>query len=149
MLLNEIKKPSNIGTYAGGRFDDSTTESLRKYIEDNNIPNPVGDFHTTILYSRKHCPNYQPIIYDSPISGKAVKLEKFDDGNVLSLVFDSPELSKRHDELMKEHEATWDYPEYIPHVTLSYDASNVNIEDLTPPDFGIKITKEYLEQLDL
>ena len=149
MLLKEIAN-QNTGTYAGVRFDNDTVAALRQYIEDNNIPNPVDDFHTTLLYSRKQLPKYQPIQYDAPYKGTPTKAGRLgENGTAVVVMFDSPELSSRHEELMGEHGATYDYDEYIPHVTLSYDAPDLDVDGLTKPDFPINMTKEYSEQLNL
>jgi len=145
MLLKEIKKAP--GTYAGVKFDDDTVNNINKYIEENNIPNPVQYFHTTLLYSRENLPKYQPISYDTPLKGKITEIKNLGDDKTIVIMFDCPELSKRHSELRKEHNAPWDFPEYIPHVTLSYDAKDINVNKLTLPKFPINITKEYAEEL--
>lgn len=149
MLLNEIKD-TKIGTYAGVRFDDATIDALNKYIEDNKIPNPVKEFHTTLLFSRKPLPKYQPMEeYSPPLKGKPTEVKNLGDDKTIVVMFDAPELEKRHKELMKEHGATWDYESYIPHVSLSYDGASANLKDLTKPDFPINIVKEYSEALTL
>lgn len=149
MKLNEIKKTPKLGTYAGVRFDDTTADDLLKYIEDNNIPNSVKDFHSTLLFSRKHLPKYMPITYDKPLMGKPTEVTNLGDDKTIVIKFDAPELKKRHKKLMKEHGGTWDYDDFIPHVTLSYDAKRVDVSKLTTPKFSIKIVKEYLEPLEI
>ena len=147
MKLEEVSAKK--GTYAGVRFSDETLENLAKYIEDNDIPNPTRDFHTTLLFSRKVLPKYDPTEYNEPLTGKFDGFELFDEGKALVLRFDCPELVKRHKELMDEHKATYDYDEYRPHVTLSYDASDVDIDELPKVKFPIEIEKEYKEELNL
>ena len=58
MKLNELKEN---GTFAGVRFDGDTTKELQQYQKDNNVPNVVnkGKLHCTLLYSKKHLPNYE------------------------------------------------------------------------------------------
>ena len=152
MLLNEIAKKK--GTYAGVKFDKSTVDKLVKYMKAAGIPSPSSkdDLHTTLLYSRTECPDYEPDVNCQYI-GTPSGFEKFgDDKNTLVLAFDCPELAKRHSQLRKEHGATWDYPSYIPHITLSYDAADVDISKL--PDISDFIDKvvcssEYKEDLNL
>jgi 2'-5' RNA ligase len=53
---------------------------------------------------------------------------------------------------MKKHDATYDFPEYKPHITLSYDIGDLDEKNL--PDIGkyvdeIGIDEEYGEDLDL
>lgn len=149
---------SATGTYAGVSFDSTTNKALHQYIKDNNLPNaPRPDqFHTTVLYSRKHCPNYKPIgQLSSPLVGTTTGLEvwKTQDGkNALVVKYNCPALVDRHKKLMKDHEATYDYPEYKVHVTLSYDIGDIDYKKL--PDIKkaipqITIVKEYGEDLDL
>jgi hypothetical protein len=68
------------------------------------------------------------------------------------LKYDCKDLNKRHKELMDEHKATYDFPKYEPHVTLSYDIGDLDIKQL--PDIKellpvINVIHEYGEDLDL
>lgn len=59
-------------------------------------------------------------------------------------------LSDRHNEIMDLYEATYDYPEYKVHVTLSYDIGDIDIKDLKIDGFPkINIVKEYYNELIL
>lgn len=146
-LLTENEQP---GTYAGVRFDRDTIDALEKFVKDNNIPNGHDDWHTTLLYSRKHLPEYKPAgEYPEPMNGTASGFEMFgEDKNILVLTYSCPELSKRHKELMDEHDAEFDFDEYRPHITLSYDPQDVTPDDLPGFSAPITIIKEYSEDLD-
>lgn len=49
---------------------------------------------------------------------------------------------------MKEHEAEYDWPEYKPHVTLSYNAGDYKPEKAHVDNFGdIDIIEEYDQPL--
>jgi len=159
--IMEKKQPD--GTYAAVHFDEHTTDKLQQYIKDNKIPNGVtpSKMHCTLLYSRKHLPNFKPIgDLEHAFEGVPTKLEKWpsqpdDDGKVsmcLVLKFDCPDLIKRHQTLMKEHDAIFDYDEYTPHVTLSYDVAGMKVKDLTDIKDAvdkISITQEYGDDLNL
>jgi len=160
MKLFEIKGQK--GTYAGVNFDDKTTDAILKYIKDNKIPNGLSadKMHSTVLYSRKHLPKYSPYgQFEDPIKGTPKEFYVWpsdnEDGstaNCLVLKYDCDELCKRHQELMDEHKATYDFPNYEPHITLSYDIGNLDIKKL--PDIKgilplINIIGEYGEDLDL
>lgn len=149
------------GTYAGVRFCEDTKQAIHDYMAEAGIPNMLDKekLHTTLLYSRKHCPNYEPlsevsylgepsefVIWDTqaPNGGGTSKC--------LVLKYDCPELVERHRALREEHGATHDYPEYTPHITLSYNIGNMRLEDF--PDVrkhlgAINIVSEYSEPLDL
>jgi hypothetical protein len=164
MKLFEIKdvKPTK-GTYAGVRFSDTTKKAIKKYMDDNKIPNAIAPnkLHTTLLYSRKYLPKYTPEgEYKKLMTGVPGKFDvwksKPDDGskpkNCLIVEYTCPQLDERHNELMKKHGGTYDYPEYKTHLTLSYDIGDMKIKDL--PDFKdtcpvIQIVSEYGEDLDL
>lgn len=83
---------------------------------------PADDLHVTIAFSR------QPVdwmkmgeSWQSEVklpAGGARLMDKFGEANVL--LFVSSELSWRHED-MKRNGATWDHPEYQPHITISYE----------------------------
>lgn len=148
------------GTYAAVNFSDKTKKAVQNYIDKNDIPNPLNSdkFHTTLLYSRKHLPDYEPKgEYEESLVGTPTGFEKWpsqpdEDGNVsmcLVLKFDCPELTQRHHDLMDEHQATFDYPEYKTHITLSYNVGDLQCADL--PDFpeNLEIVGEYGDDLNL
>lgn len=152
------------GTYAAVKFSPSTVEMIAKYIKDNDIPNgtPDAKLHCTLLYSRKHCPDYEPAGKISPawigtpthldVWESKGKLRDEEPKRCLVLEFDCDELQKRHKELMKEHDATYDFPQYKTHVTLSYDIGEMDEKEL--PDVKkaipkLEINDEYGEDLDL
>lgn len=163
MKLEHLFEQEKKGTYAGVHFTEDTKKRIAKFIKDNNIPNgvPTNKLHTTILYSRKHLPNYEPQGKISPVwIGKPKKFvvwqtkptDKYPEpANALILKYDCPECVKRHKELMKEHDAEYDYDVFRTHVTLSYNIGDMDIKDLPDPsEIGdIKIDEEYHEDLNL
>ncbi len=160
MKLYEIAKKK--GTYAAVRFDDKTNKAILKFIKDNKIPNGLKtkDLHTTLLYSRKFLPNYKPTgEYKKHMIGIPTEFDVWESDNedgdntkCLVVKYKCPELGAKHKQLMKDHKATFDYPEYNCHITLSYDIGNKDIKKL--PKFKevvptINIISEYGEDLDL
>lgn len=110
----------------------------------------INKLHTTVIYSRVPCPGIQ-------VNPKNVYIAKFagydlfssDNGNdVLVIRLDSKAVVDRHLSLMAEHGATFDYPEFNPHITVSYGFTG-NIDVLPPLDFPILLSEEYTEELDL
>ena len=161
MKLEDImEKEEKKGTYAGVRFSDTTTKAVEQYSKDNDIPHPLkaGKMHSTILYSRKHLPDYKAAgNYDKPMVGKPTKFGVWesspDDGSeptkCLVLEYECPDLVKRHKSLMKEHEATYDYDPFKSHITLSYDVGDLDHKKLPAFEEEIEIVSEYQEDLDL
>lgn len=82
---------------------------------------PADDLHTTITYSRLPVDWFEMgSTWDETMTvpaGGARMLERFGEATVL--LFSSNMLKWRHDEMV-ERGATWDHPEYQPHVTISY-----------------------------
>jgi len=158
MKLNEVKKIPD-GTFAGVKFDDKTTRAISAYIKANNIPEGLraSKMHATLLYSKKYLPDYEPAgKLENPLVGKFSGFEIFkstsDEGestNCLVLRFTCKALSSRHVSLMKEHEATYDYDEYKPHVTLTYNAGELDPDTLPSFDMDLVIIEEYSQDLDL
>ena len=160
MKLTELADTPD-GTYAGARFSDDSKKSIRNYIEKNGIPNSPHDdkLHSTILYSRKYLPEYEaqgmydPAMKATPTGTEVWPSQPDEQGHrkrCLVLTFDSPDLVGRHESLMKRHEAMYDFDQYKPHVTLSYDIGDDFDEDKLP-DFGeeeLEITQEYTENLN-
>lgn len=159
MLLSDLhEKASRKGTYAAVRFSDDTLAYLEQLQHKLKVPNPhpKTKFHTTLLYSRKHLPNYEGAgkLNPSPLSDTNAKLEIWPSHKeglfVLVLQYKCDWLEDRHSFLMDEHKAEYDFPEYIPHITLSYD-----IGDWKPDSFKIELSQplelvqEYHEDLDL
>jgi len=154
MKLSEVQKDdSKPGTYAGVRFGPKTKESIIKFIKDNKINNPVDtdELHTTLLYSSKHLPNYKAIgEYDIPMTGTPDGFECWDshDGSkkILVMKYTCSALYQRHHKLMAEHGASYDFDQYVPHISLSYNFSG-DIKKLPTFDGVIDIVSEYQEVL--
>jgi len=155
-----IMEDNQKGTYAGVHFSDDTKNSILKYVKENNIPNPtpIDKMHCTLLYSRKYCPNYKaagdikPFWNGTPGGFNVWEGQPDEDGhkpNCLILEFKCDELTNRHNSLMTEHDATYDFPEYKTHITLSYDIGEMDINNLPKYTSPIEITNEYGEDLDL
>lgn len=107
------------------------------------------DMHVTIAFSR------QPV--DWNMSGSAVgllrvatgirKIEKFD-GGALVLQFTSLQLQNRWQQI-RDIGGSWDWPSYKPHVTLSYNAGDIDPDSIEPYlgvlEFGPEVFAEVNE----
>lgn len=146
------------GTYAGVTFSKETVDAISTFIKKNKIPNAIADkkLHTTLLYSRKPLPHFKPAGGLKKLmigtNGKFEIWKTRDNGkNALILKYDCDRLVKRHKFLMKEYEATYDFDEFIPHLTLSYDVGDMTLKEVgSPKEIGdIEIVKEYSKPIDL
>lgn len=154
--LNEAMKGGK-GTYVAVRFSKDTQDNLSKFIKDHDIPNPTpkDEYHATVIYSKKRCEGFEPHgELDDPWIGTPEKLEIFktqDGKNALVLRFKSKELTERHHYIMDEYDATYDFPEYKIHATISYDAGDFDpktIKDIKKVIEPLEIVEEYMKDLD-
>lgn len=158
MRLSEITKlleSSEDGTFAGVKFSDASMQTLKAFSDKNNIPNPTPpeDYHATLLFSHVPLPDYTPWgTYKQVLTAipKDVKIWGEGDEKALIIVLDAPGLVKRHKYLMNKHpEATWDHDEFIPHVTLSYDAGDFDLNSLDVTDIGpLEFIEEYSADIE-
>lgn len=162
MKVNELLEKETVkGLYAAVKFSKDTIDRILKYCGDKDIPNILNpeDFHSTLCYSRKLVPDFKPVdelfeegkpkkfeIWESPPN--AFKEEKT---FCLVLKYSSSYMENRFKEIM-DMGATYDYDEYKPHLTISYDVGEgfdvsklVDIDAIAPLD----IIGEYSEELDL
>lgn len=141
------------GTYAAYRVSYETKLGLtalsnRLGLEHQLHPNQL---HTTLLYSRKDHPEYEPdesLRFEAKFGGYEVFTSNSGE-SALVILLDCPELVERHKTLMETHNATYDYPVYRPHITLTYNAPRgFKFEDLPPYEGPIVLVNEFKEELD-
>ena len=133
------------GTYVAVKFSADTVLRIRDLQNKVGLNNPISleELHATVCYSRNPI-HVVPLVGNKIISVHGiVENLKTKDGNVVVLRLDSPHLVKRHEQLRKLG-ATHDFPEYLPHISLSYD------DEITEPfelDILIEMAHEYVEEL--
>ena len=160
MKMEDLKKAFTQGTYAGVNFSVKTLEAIRQFAIEHEIPNRLETrkLHTTLLYSRKHLPKYEPAgKIDPPMIATFKEWDMFltrpTNGNkpnrCLVMKIDCFDLWKRHIFLMNEHSATYDFLEYVPHISLSYDIGDFDYHQLPKFEGEIEIVNEYSSILEL
>lgn len=141
------------GSYAAVTFDPTTTEALKAYQYDNQIPSPLDadEFHSTVMFSQKYIPNFKTLGAIDKWEGTFTQFDIFpsDDDNALVLKYECHELTERFHKIMDEYGATWDHKEFTPHITLSYNVGDLDINKLPAYDGPIIIINEYNNDLDL
>lgn len=110
----------------------------------------ASDLHVTITYSRT------PVDWMAMGStweddvkiprGGARLIEKFDGGAVV-LLFKSNMLEWRHREMV-DAGATWDHPEYQPHITISYDGAPDDLSKVEPYEGEIVLGPEIFKEVN-
>ncbi len=134
------------GTYVGIKLDEASKQELVRLQTTLRLEHPLDPekFHVTTLYSRKQIdvPTVDTVFVAKVTYIDCWKTQGGKFAVVAKLV--CPELTERHDDLISIG-GTHDYPDYSPHVTLSYD------DAITPlqVDAEIRLVDEYVEPLDL
>lgn len=102
-------------------------------------PQAADDLHVTIAYSRARVDWMaidQAWTFDDkadlvvPAGGPRV-VEAIGDKGAVALKFKSAALQWRH-EAIREAGATWDHPEYQPHVTITWNAAGMDLSKVEP-----------------
>lgn len=110
---------------------------------------PAHDLHVTIAFSRtpvdwmKMGTDYEPEL--TLPEGGARLVETLGEGAVV-LLFASSQLSWRH-EHMKREGASWDHPEYQPHITLTYAPGDVDLNAVEPYQGKIVLGPEMFSEV--
>lgn len=144
-----MNRQNKQGTYVGVRFSSDSLDKIKSIQDKLKLykPVPLEKLHSTVVFSREKVP-YN--VETRPAKATTGKLDVFATATgkrALVMHLDSEYLTNRH-EYGKVLGATWDYPDYNPHVTLSYDIGARNIKDIIEP-VELDIETEYLEDLDL
>jgi len=143
----------NKGTYVCAYADNQTMKNIVRFILDNDIPHPTpeNELHATIIYSREGNKDSESFNFPNLITGKFKGWEIFPNkiNNTKSLValLESPTLTKIHNDMMQQYGFTYDFDEYKPHVTFSYDYGNRAPPENTP-NFLFKFDNTVVKSLD-
>lgn len=137
------------GLYVAAKFSESTLDALEKLQRSLKIPNPVprDKLHTTIVYSRVFVP-YKVASGSFEIAdrGSLTIFETGQGARALVLELESVYLTTRHN-YAKALGATYDFPDYRPHITLSYDVGPLSF--IGTYDVPVILDREYSEELNL
>ena len=145
------------GTYVGWRYGDDTLHEINTWLSDSYIPNPIHitKIHSTIIYSRVEF-DFEPkgrfIVPEYAQTNRLGTFDTRDGKRALIWFIDCQAMTDRHNHIMKTTAATFDYDEYTPHITLSYDIpadydiSKLHIQGLP---IVLQLVSEYTEELDL
>lgn len=108
----------------------------------------ADDMHVTIAFSRAPV-DWMAVgeAWQSELklsAGGPRLMEQFGEARVL--LFKASELEWRH-EAMKAAGATWDHPEYQPHITISYDPDAPDLADVEPYQGEIILGPERFQEV--
>lgn len=118
---------------------------------------PADEIHVTIARSRTSL-DWMKIGDDwreddkgnlTVSAGGARLVETLGDKGGVVLLFNSPALAYRHESITRAG-ASWDYPEYQPHLTITYKGTGVDLSKVVPfrgmLQFGPEIFEEFNDE---
>lgn len=115
---------------------------------------PAGDLHVTIAFSRtpvdwmKAGENWSGDGKGNlEIQAGGPRLVERFGGGAVVLAFASTMLAWRHQSL-RELGASWDWPEYQPHITITYEPGDVDVEEVEPYRGPILLGPEIFEEVN-
>ena len=133
----KVTNPSDILSWAKDQGFESTL--------------PADDLHVTVAFSRTPVDwmsigeDWDPEVVVTP--GGPRQLERFGTaGDAVVLLFASSSLMWRH-EIMKAAGASWDHPEYQPHITLTYDGAALDLDAIEPYQGEIRLGPEVFQEV--
>lgn len=117
---------------------------------------PAEDLHVTVAFSRR------PVdwmkageTWNSDRDGKltippggARIVEPLGDKGAVVLLFNSSELSWRHEAIKRDADATWDFPSYQPHVTITYAGADLDLSKVEPYRGKLVFGPELFSEVD-
>lgn len=113
---------------------------------------PADELHVTIAYSKRPV-NWFAMGQFSSSTGEVIvapggprMVDRLGDGSAVALLFQSPDLQWRHRE-MRDAGASWDHPSYLPHVTLTYEAGDIDLSRVKPYQGRLLFGPEQFEAI--
>ena len=108
---------------------------------------PAKDLHVTIAYSKTPVDWFAaPESFDSEMvpAGGPRAVEKL--GNAIVLRFQSRDLTKRWKQF-KDAGASWDHDSYKPHISITYDADGVDLDEVEPYTGQLEFGPEKFDEI--
>lgn len=113
---------------------------------------PRDDMHVTIAFSKtpvdwsKLSPQKDVLRHDMPEGTGERTLEQLGAEGAVVLRFESPWLQERWQEF-RDAGASWDHDAYRPHVTITYDAGDVDLSKVKPYDGVLEFDPEVFQEV--
>lgn len=138
----EYEEEACDGTYVALKVKNfaEVAEFFRK--QGIDVIEPINSLHVTLAYSMIP---FNHIVNDGIVTIKPGEinsnLELLGD-NCWVMKFNNSEIHSRFNTCMEEG-ASYDYPTYQPHITITNNIGNLIVEQIKMPDFDIILGDEY------
>ncbi|QPI13971.1 RNA ligase [Serratia phage 4S] len=146
MKLSDFSKQ---GLYVCAKFSEQTLDDIEALQTALKVPNPVprSKIHSTILYSRVNVPYIAASGSFEVAESGTLEVWDTQDGKTLVMKLESDYLTTRH-KYGRAIGGTHDFPDYTPHVTLSYNVGALKFEGSHKLKFVLSHEKAEPLQLD-
>lgn len=114
----------------------------------------ASELHVTLAYSKAEVewPEAETEVL-KVVSSKNREVCTLGKDGAVVLKFDSPTLQRRFADLCEEHGCSWDHENYEPHITISYDASDLDLSKVKaysgPIELGPEVLEDIIEDWDV
>lgn len=132
MLLNEFLDTSAKTLFA--RRPILNIEAIQNWAKEQGFQTTLGDdLHVTVGFSEQpfHWQHLQPEKNRLTVRGGHRSIKRLGDKGAIALCFQSTILRNRWQEF-KDEGASCDFPNYMAHVTISYNDEDLDISTITP-----------------
>lgn len=147
-FLSEEIHPA--GTYVNVKVSDSDKTKLYDWCQENGIGPLMDkeDYHATVVYSPTPCPDAIEYDFNLPAEANIVGWKAFDSqlGRCLVAQLQSQDLTKYNMDMKNIYGATSNFPEYIPHITVSWGYEGELPQNY--PAFKITFDKAEVKAID-
>ncbi|WP_370599565.1 anti-CBASS protein Acb1 family protein [Pseudomonas nitroreducens] len=114
---------------------------------------PAEDLHVTVAYSKTPVDwmavaqawTNKPNGNLTSSAGGPRMVEQFGEGAIV-LLFNNTELTWRHQDIL-DAGASWDWPDYQPHITFTYQTGSVDLDQVEPYRGVIELGPEIFEEI--
>jgi len=145
VFLKEFEEKMN-GIYVALYLSEESADKLYNFMESLDIPNIItkDQYHSTLVYSTEHFDEVENIDMDLPIE-TMIKGFKILGEDMLVIELESDEMHE-YFEKTRELGASWDYDEFIPHISVAKDFHGEIPSEV--PDFPIVMENIKIEELN-
>lgn len=108
-----------------------------------------SQLHVTVAYSKKkvHWGGIERDANELMVDGGFRRVAPLGDDGAIVLFFESNALAERHEEIKKAG-ASWDYPSYHPHVTITYSGEGVDLKQIDAYQWPLRFSEEKFAEID-
>lgn len=146
MKYSQINEDAEVKTlYVCRYLTEKSANALKKWAKDNGFKSVLDpeEMHVTIALSKKSVDwgQLSPLEDNLKINSEKRSVDPLGSEGAVVLKINSKELEKRWEQFC-DMGCSWDHDDYMPHITITYKGSDVDLDDLDPYDGEIELEGE-------